>query len=147
MRQALERRAEHLVRDSLAERQGARISFARNLIETRRHREVEALGGKLARETGLPFRRGTAGEFVSGTYQQRLTLASGRFAMIADGPGFQLVPWTPLPSKHNATAWSRAPSAAMAASTGVLRASAGSGFAPEDRNEPPCQRAKSFGAR
>jgi hypothetical protein len=29
-----------------------------------------------------------------GTYRQRLTLASGRFAMIDDGLGFQLVPWT-----------------------------------------------------
>ncbi|MFN5719846.1 MAG: DUF3363 domain-containing protein, partial [Bradyrhizobium sp.] len=28
-------------------------------------------------------------------YRQRFTLASGRFAMIDDGLGFQLVPWSP----------------------------------------------------
>lgn len=28
-------------------------------------------------------------------YRQRFALASGRFAMIDDGLGFQLVPWSP----------------------------------------------------
>jgi hypothetical protein len=28
-------------------------------------------------------------------YRQRITLSSGRFAMIDDGMGFQLVPWRP----------------------------------------------------
>jgi hypothetical protein len=32
---------------------------------------------------------------VSGVYRQRITLASGRFAMIDDGLGFHLVPWRP----------------------------------------------------
>ena len=32
---------------------------------------------------------------MSGVYRQRVTLASGRFAMIDDGLGFQLVPWRP----------------------------------------------------
>jgi type IV secretory pathway VirD2 relaxase len=95
VQQAMDRRAEHLIRESLAERQGARVTFARNLIETLRQRELEAIGGKLAGEAGLSFHRGAAGEFVSGSYRQRLTLASGRFAMITDGLGFQLVPWTP----------------------------------------------------
>ena len=35
------------------------------------------------------------GERVSGTYRQRVALSSGRFAMIDDGLGFQLVPWRP----------------------------------------------------
>ncbi len=30
-----------------------------------------------------------------GIYQRRLTLSSGRFAMIDNGLGFQLVPWSP----------------------------------------------------
>jgi len=34
-------------------------------------------------------------EHVAGTYRQRVTLASGRLAMIDDGLGFQLVPWRP----------------------------------------------------
>ena len=34
------------------------------------------------------------------TYRQRFVLASGRFAMIDDGLGFQLVAWTPLLEIH-----------------------------------------------
>jgi hypothetical protein len=36
-----------------------------------------------------------AGEAVTGVYRRRLSLASGRFAMIDNGLGFQLVPWIP----------------------------------------------------
>ena len=32
---------------------------------------------------------------VAGTFRQRLTLSSDRFAMIDNGLGFALVPWTP----------------------------------------------------
>lgn len=51
--------------------------------------------GRLSAETGLAHRPSTEGEHVSGIYRQRVTLASGRFAMIDDGLGFQLVPWRP----------------------------------------------------
>ena len=37
---------------------------------------------------------------MAGTYRQRLDLASGRFAMIDDGMGFELVPWKPQLEKH-----------------------------------------------
>ncbi|WP_145987112.1 DUF3363 domain-containing protein, partial [Bradyrhizobium sp. UASWS1016] len=37
---------------------------------------------------------------VAGTYRQRLALASGRFAMLDDGLGFQLVPWSPSLEKQ-----------------------------------------------
>src|ERR1700746_1031503 len=36
-----------------------------------------------------------SGEHVIGVYRRRLSLASGRFAMIDNGLGFQLVPWIP----------------------------------------------------
>lgn len=92
---ALERRAEHLVKEGLAQRQGGRMVFARRLLDTLRRREVEALGEKLATDLGRPFNKAAAGDYVAGTYSQRITLASGRFAMIDDGLGFQFVPWTP----------------------------------------------------
>ncbi|MFG1266332.1 DUF3363 domain-containing protein [Xanthobacter sp. DSM 14520] len=97
---ATERRADHLVREGLAERQGRRVTFSRDLIETLRKREVDALGERIAVESGLRFRRSANGEYVSGNYRQRFALASGRFAMIDDGLGFQLVPWTPSVEKH-----------------------------------------------
>lgn len=100
VRQALDRRAEHLVGEGLAERSGQRVSFTRNLIDTLRARELEALGEKLSAETGRSFNRAASGEYVAGSYRQRFTLASGRFAMLDDGLGFQLVPWTPSLEKQ-----------------------------------------------
>jgi type IV secretory pathway VirD2 relaxase len=100
VRHAMERRAEHLVEQGLAERSGHRVTFTRNLIDTLRNRELEAIGEKLAAETGQAFNRAASGEYVAGAYCQRFTLASGRFAMIEDGLGFQLVPWRPSLEKH-----------------------------------------------
>ncbi|ESX86578.1 VirD2 family relaxase/mobilization nuclease [Mesorhizobium sp. LNJC405B00] len=100
VRQAMQLRADHLVQQGLGERHGQRTTFTRNLIDTLRRRELEALGEKLSAETGQPFNRVRSGEFVAGSYRHRFTLASGRFAMMDDGLGFQLVPWTPSLEKH-----------------------------------------------
>jgi hypothetical protein len=94
VREALDKRAEHLVGQGLGERQARGVSFSPGLIDTLRQREVEALGEKLAAETGRQFFKAGTGEYVAGTYRQRFALASGRFAMIDDGLGFQLVPWS-----------------------------------------------------
>jgi hypothetical protein len=91
---AIERRVEQLISEGLAERRGQTVTFARNLVETLKRRELDAIGETLAADTGRTFSKATTGDYVSGTYRQRLTLASGRFAMIDDGLGFQLVPWT-----------------------------------------------------
>ena len=53
------------------------------------------MGERLAAETGQPFDKAAAGEYVAGAYRQRFALASGLFAMLDDGLGFKLVPWTP----------------------------------------------------
>ena len=100
VQQAMRARADHLVEQGLGERHGQRVTFSRSLIETLRRRELDALGDKLAAETGQPFNRAGSGEYVAGSYRQRFTLASGRFAMIGDGLGFQLVPWTPSLEKQ-----------------------------------------------
>jgi len=97
---ALDRRAEHLIEQGFAERQGRGVIFARNLIDTLRRRDVEALGEKLAAETGRTLGRSANGEYVAGTYRQRFALATGRYAMIDDGLGFQLVPWSPSLEKQ-----------------------------------------------
>jgi type IV secretory pathway VirD2 relaxase len=93
-RQAMEQRADHLVQDGLARRYGERIVFAHNLLDTLKQRELDAVGEQIARRTGLAYRTIAAGEPVAGVYRQRLALASGRFAMIDDGLGFSLVPWS-----------------------------------------------------
>ncbi|MBN9000345.1 MAG: DUF3363 domain-containing protein, partial [Rhizobiales bacterium] len=52
---AMSARAEHLVEQGLAERSGQHISFTSNLIDTLRRRELDAIGERLAAETGQPF--------------------------------------------------------------------------------------------
>jgi type IV secretory pathway VirD2 relaxase len=93
-RDAIEARAEHLVQEGLARRQGQRIILQRDLLNTLRRRELDEVGTRIAADFGLPHVKRASGEHVAGTYRQRLTLASGRFAMIDNGLGFQLVPWS-----------------------------------------------------
>ncbi len=95
VREAMDRRIDHLARNGMAERQGQRVVFARDLINTLRRQELEGVASKLSAETGRAHRPSAEGEHVSGIYRQRVTLSSGRFAMIDDGMGFQLVPWRP----------------------------------------------------
>ena len=95
VREAMDHRVDHLVEEGLARRQGQRVVFARDLLDTLRRRELDGVSSKLAAETGLAHRPSAEGEHVAGVYRQRVTLASGRFAMIDDGLGFQLVPWRP----------------------------------------------------
>jgi Protein of unknown function (DUF3363) len=95
VRDAMARRIDHLVEQNLARRQGQLVIFARDLLNTLRQRELDAAAASLSAQTGLAYRASAEGENVSGTYRERVTLASGRFAMIDDGLGFQLVPWRP----------------------------------------------------
>ena len=95
LRQAMDRRIDHLVKQDLARRQGQRAIFARDLLNTLRRRDLDEATSKLEADTGLAHRPHEEGGHVSGIYRQRVTLASGRFAMIDDGLGFQLVPWRP----------------------------------------------------
>jgi type IV secretory pathway VirD2 relaxase len=95
VREAMDRRIEHLAGEGFARRQGQRVIFARGLLNTLRKRDLSAAATTLSAETGLVYRPGVEGENIAGIYRQRVTLSSGRFAMIDDGLGFQLVPWRP----------------------------------------------------
>jgi hypothetical protein len=92
---------EHLATEGLARRQGQRVVFARNLLDTLRRREIDAVVAKLSAETGLGYRTALEGEPVAGIYRRRVVLSSGRFAMIDDGLGFQLVLWRPALEAHS----------------------------------------------
>jgi type IV secretory pathway VirD2 relaxase len=93
--EAMSRRIDHLVDQGLAQRQGQRVIFARDLLRTLRRRELDEVTARLSADTGLAYRPSAESEHVTGIYRQRVTLASARFAMIDDGLGFQLVPWRP----------------------------------------------------
>jgi type IV secretory pathway VirD2 relaxase len=100
VRAAIEARVEHLAGQGLARRQGQRIIFARDLLDTLRRRELDAAAQRIASTTTLQHYPMQEGGTVAGTYRRRLDLASGRFAMIDDGLGFSLVPWSPSLERH-----------------------------------------------
>jgi Protein of unknown function (DUF3363) len=97
---AMTARADRLVEEGLARRQNQQIILARDLLASLRKRELETVSSALSAETGLPHVQAASGEYVAGDYRRRLTLSSGRFAMIDDGLGFSLVPWSPSLDRH-----------------------------------------------
>jgi type IV secretory pathway VirD2 relaxase len=100
VRQALERRADELVRQGHASRTAhGQVRVKANLIGTLKHQEVERVGRQLAAERGLAFQPIREGHTVRGKLLGSAHLASGRFAMIDDGLGFSLVPWRPVLKK------------------------------------------------
>jgi hypothetical protein len=100
VREAMEGRVDHLVEEGLARRQAQRTVFARDLLATLRRQELNEAAAKLSADSGHAYQPATEGERIAGIYRQRVTLASGRFAMIDDGLGFQLVPWRPAIEKN-----------------------------------------------
>lgn len=100
VRIASDARADQLVARGLARRQNQRMIFARNLLETLKSRDVEGEIATLEQKTGLVHQPPKPGHYVTGKVRERLTLSSGRFALIETvaldgGFGFALVPWTP----------------------------------------------------
>jgi len=93
---ALQQRVDFLTEQGLAERRGPRVILARNLLATLRSRNVAHAAKDLAAETGLEHRPMADGQRVAGIYRRSIMLASGRYAMLDDGMGFRLVPWSPV---------------------------------------------------
>ena len=100
IKRSLTERAAFLEREGLARRQGNRLIVARNLLDTLRERDLAGAAEAITTGTGLPPHASQDGDSVSGIYRERVTLASGRFAMIDDGMGFSLVPWRPALDKY-----------------------------------------------
>ena len=100
VRDAMDARVEHLVAEGLAKRQGERVIFARDLLDTLRRRELDAVAARISTSTGLAHNPAEEGDLVAGAYRQRIDLASGRFALIDDGLGFSLVPWSASLERH-----------------------------------------------
>jgi len=97
---ALAARSEHLASEGLARRQGQRFVFARDLLEELRGRELLDAAKRISARSGLEHAPAQPGDHLAGIYRERVTLSSGRFAMIDDGTGFQLVPWRPDLERH-----------------------------------------------
>jgi type IV secretory pathway VirD2 relaxase len=97
---ALDRRAQRLVEMGHASVKDGFISIPRRAIATLERQEVERVGKEMAAERGLTYAPSGPGEYVTGRLAGAANLASGRFAMIEDGLGFQLVPWQPVLEKR-----------------------------------------------
>ena len=91
VRNALDRRRAHLKASGLADRLGRPRP---GLVAGLRAQELARVADNIAAEIGGTWNPVKAGDPIAGVYQRRLDLVSGRFAMIEDGLGFQLVPWT-----------------------------------------------------
>jgi len=100
VRDAMAARASHLESAGLAQRRGQGYLFARDLIETLKASEFGQTIDAIGQRTGLAHQPSAPGDYVSGIYRERVMLASGRFAMIDGGLGFQLVPWRPALDQH-----------------------------------------------
>ena len=99
--EAMERRRQSLVNMGHAVRlEDGRIRVSKDFVANLERTEVTRVGKAMAAERGLTFTAAKTGEYVSGTLVGSAQLASGRFAMIDDGIGFQLVPWQPVLDKR-----------------------------------------------
>jgi hypothetical protein len=97
---ALSRRAQRLVEMGLATAKDGNIHISASTVATLQRQEVERVGQQMARERGLTYMPANDGEYVSGRLTGIASLASGRFAMIENGLGFQLLPWQPILEKR-----------------------------------------------
>jgi hypothetical protein len=95
-RQAVIDRVDFLVEQGLAERRDNRAKVVPGLLDKLRDREITDVAQSIQQQTGLVHRPVKDGSRVSGVYRQSIALASGRFAMLSDGMGFELVPWRPV---------------------------------------------------
>ena len=99
--EAMERRRQSLMNMGHAIRlEDGRIRVSRDLVANLERTEVTRVGKTMAAERGLIFTAAKTGEYISGKLVGSTQLASGRFAMIDDGIGFQLVPWQPVLDKR-----------------------------------------------
>jgi type IV secretory pathway VirD2 relaxase len=97
---AISRRAQRLVQTGLATAKDGNISVPVDAVATLERQEVDRVGQQMARDRGLTFVPTSAGEYVGGRLAGVASLVSGRFALIENGLGFQLVPWQPLLEKR-----------------------------------------------
>ena len=97
---AISRRAQQLLEMGIATAKDGKIHIPAGTVATLERQEVERVGHQMARERGLTYLPANAGVYVSGRLAGVTSLVSGRFAMIDNGVGFQLVPWQPLLEKR-----------------------------------------------
>jgi hypothetical protein len=92
---ALDWRTQRLVDLGHATAKDDFIDIPRRTVAVLQRQEVERIGRQMAAERGLTYTPSVPANLAGVA-----TLASGRFAMMEDGLGFQLVPWQPILEKQ-----------------------------------------------
>lgn len=82
------------------DRGGGKFHAPNDLISQLGNAEINRSGKKFAAERGLAWQPTATGDRVSGKLVGQAQLSSGRFAMIDNGLGFQLVPWNDTLAKR-----------------------------------------------
>ncbi len=82
------------------DRGGGQFRAPTDLIAQLERAEINRAGKKFAAERGLDWQSTGISDRVSGKLVGQAQLASGRFAMIDNGLGFQLVPWNDMLAKR-----------------------------------------------
>lgn len=100
VREAMAQRSDIQVEMNLATRNGETWRPVQGLMDTLRQRELDEVSAALSHSGGRTVSLPQDGDHVNGIYRRRLDLASGRFAVLDDGMGFQLVPWSPKIERH-----------------------------------------------
>ncbi len=92
---AMQRRRQALVAMGYATPlEDGRVHAPKDILQRLERAEITRVGMGLATERGREWQPAATGEYVSGKLVGSTQLASGRFAMIDNGLGFQLVPWS-----------------------------------------------------
>ncbi len=97
---AMARRTEHLLDTGLATRGADGVGLPPGLLQRLTKQELDSVSASLKNAGARSVRIAADGDQVTGVYRRRLDLASGRFAVLDDGMGFQLVPWSPKIERH-----------------------------------------------
>lgn len=90
----------HLVgQDQTSGADGVPMTFPKEIDQSARH-ELAKVADAISRASGMTILPSQLGDHVEGTYRKQLALAAGRYALIDNGMGFQLVPWEPGLERH-----------------------------------------------
>jgi uncharacterized protein DUF3363 len=89
-------RRQWLIEQGLAREQEGQVRYARDLLRTLEARELRKTAADISARTGLEYLEVKAGDSITGVHRRKLTLNSGRYALIERTCDFTLVPWRPV---------------------------------------------------
>ena len=99
-RVALERRRVWLMQNGFAWEEEGRTIYRPRMLEELERRELRSAAQALSAKLNLSFAEANPGKKVEGVLAQKIELASGHYAVIANSREFTLVPWRPVLEKQ-----------------------------------------------